>query len=109
MKKGDFVLIGVLTLSLAALFFFFLVKPQGANCVVYEDGEMLSAFPLNKNTTHRIETKDGSYNILVIENGEAYISEADCKNQICVHTNPVSKTGDAIICLPHKISVVIEK
>ena len=109
MKKGDFILIGVLVLFTVLLLVFFFIKPRGADCVVYEDGERVSSFPLNQNGTHRIETKDGFYNILVIENGEAFISEADCKNQVCVHTNPISKTGDAIICLPHKVSVVIEK
>jgi len=108
-KTGDYILIGVLTLSVLALFIFFILKPAGANCVVYENGERIASFPLNKDTTYRINTKDGSYNILVISGGEAVISEADCKNQVCVNTAAVSKVGDSIICLPHKISVVIEK
>ena len=109
MKKGDYILIGVLALSALALFVFLILKPVGANCVVYEDGVSVASFPLNKDITYRIETKDGSYNILTISNGEAKVIEADCANQVCVHTAPASKVGDMIICLPHKVSVVIEK
>ena len=109
MKKGDYILIGVLALSAVALFVFLILKPGGANCVVYEDGVQVASFPLNEDLTYRIETKDGSYNILTISNGEASVTEADCKNQVCVNTAPASKVGDMIICLPHKVSVVIEK
>ena len=109
MKKGDYILIGVLLLSAIALILFFVFKPQGAEVKVYEDGVQIASFPLNEDITHRIETKDGSYNILTISRGKAFVSEADCRNQVCVNTAPISKVGDAIICLPHKISVVIEK
>ena len=34
---------------------------------------------------------------------------ADCHNHDCVNHRPISKDGENIICLPHKIVIQIEK
>ena len=46
--------------------------------------------------------------ILVIDNGEAYMEEADCPNRICVHHSAISHTGEAIICLPNRVVIEID-
>ncbi|MCM1154598.1 MAG: NusG domain II-containing protein [Roseburia sp.] len=48
-----------------------------------------------------------AYNILVCREGEVSVIAADCPDQICVHHTPVSKAGENIICLPHKVVVEI--
>ena len=45
--------------------------------------------------------------ILIIKDGEAYIQEADCPNQICVHHSPVSHKGETIVCLPNRVIIEI--
>lgn len=45
--------------------------------------------------------------ILVIKDGEAYMQEADCPNQICVHHSPVSHKGETIVCLPNRVIIEI--
>ena len=47
-------------------------------------------------------------NILVIKNGSAYVSEADCPDKICTAHRAISKTGESIVCLPHKLVLTIE-
>ena len=44
---------------------------------------------------------------LVISGGEAYISESDCPDRICVHTGRISKSGQAIVCVPARTTVKI--
>lgn len=109
MKKGDFVLLGVTLCLLGLVIFIIFFKPSAGYAVVYEDGTKIAGYPLNTDITEKIVTKDGHYNILQISNGEVSVLEADCKNQICVNTRPVKRIGDSIICLPHKISIVLEK
>jgi hypothetical protein len=43
----------------------------------------------------------------VIENNTARIKEADCPDELCVHQKEISKTGESIICLPHKLVIRI--
>ncbi len=48
-----------------------------------------------------------SYNLIFCENGTLRMIQSDCPDKICVHHAAISKTGESIICLPHKIVVQI--
>ena len=72
--------------------------------VVLIDGMEQGTYSLEENADIRVETEDG-YNILTIKDGQAYVSEADCENQVCVHTRPISKMGGQIVCLPHRVII----
>ncbi len=41
------------------------------------------------------------------ENGEIYVSEADCPDKVCVRSGKISKTGEGIICAPNRVAVEI--
>lgn len=53
------------------------------------------------------EIRIGNGNTLVIKDGKADMSKADCPDQICVKQEPVSTVGDAIICLPNRVVITI--
>ena len=36
------------------------------------------------------------------------MESSDCHNQVCVNHKPISRSGESIICLPHKVVVQIE-
>ena len=72
--------------------------------IVLVDGREQGVYSLQKTQEIRIETTSGN-NLLVIENGQAYVREADCNNQVCVHTQPINKNGGQIICLPHQVVI----
>ena len=48
------------------------------------------------------DTKYG-HNTLVIEGGKAHIEEADCPDHYCEQQGEISKTGETLVCLPHKL------
>ena len=50
---------------------------------------------------------DGGTNELVIEDGEARLTEADCPDSLCVNMGRISRSGQSIICLPHQVVVRI--
>lgn len=55
------------------------------------------------------EIREGtSYNLLSVSDGVVRMEAADCRDQICVHHRPVSRGGESIICLPHKLVVEIQ-
>lgn len=53
-------------------------------------------------------TRYDRYNEVVIKSGEVYVSEASCKNQVCVRHGHISKAGESIVCLPNRLVVRIE-
>lgn len=48
-----------------------------------------------------------AYNLFSCENGEIRMMQSSCPDLICVHHAAVSRTGESIICLPHKLVIEI--
>ncbi len=111
-KKYGRDLILVAILLLAAVLLFFLVRSHqekdtgsGAAAVVSVDGEVVGRYPLNRDGTFPLN--NGS-NILVVENGEAWVSEANCPDKVCMGMGKISRNGEFIACLPNRLIVVVE-
>lgn len=108
--KNDIILVAViLVIAAAALLFFNLTKQEGSTVAVKIDGVQTQSYPLSENRVVEIKTgENGEYsNTLVIENGKAYVSEADCPDKICCGYRAISYSGETIVCLPHKVVIEI--
>ena len=49
------------------------------------------------------EIRIGETNVCEIKNQEVRMTEADCPDQICVHSAAVTEKGGSIVCLPNHI------
>lgn len=108
MKKADMVLVAVVILAAAiSLFLGQFLKREGTFATVSVDGSVVAEYALDEDGTYAIKGADGGVNILVIEDGKAFLSEADCPDKLCVKQGSISKVGGSIICLPHKVVIEI--
>ena len=104
MKKNDLKLI-VIVLVVAVAFWLGMSWYQKTNTeneayvLVTIDGVEYGRYPLNEDTTERIEFENGAYNVLEIKDGEAQISEASCPDQICVNHMHINYSSEMIVCL----------
>ena len=122
-KRANVIAIVVLVVVVVATYVAF--QLQGATSVDEETGAVTSdatgeavwvlvtdadgveyTYNLSVDGTHTITTDEG-YNIVVIEDGQVYVSEADCPNQDCVNTGKVDGVGEQIVCLPHELIVEV--
>ena len=76
--------------------------------VVYQDGREISRHLLMGNETIAIPFDGEGYNLLMISNGKASVSDADCPDRLCVSQRTISHKGECIICLPHKLVITID-
>lgn len=108
MKKADFILIGAVAAVAAVLFLCLYVFNSGSGDYVQieVDGVVTDTLSLSQDTVREIETNGGT-NTLVISDGSAVMTQADCPDGICADHKPINKTGESIICLPHKVIVTI--
>lgn len=105
-KIADIILIvSLLLVSLSVFLIFTLSSEGGAYAVVSVGGEEVARYSLSEDGEYAL---NGGTNILVIEDGYAYIREANCKNQQCVNMGRKNKVGQFIACEPNGIVVVIE-
>ena len=69
---------------------------------VFQDNELVAELPLDRDDRFTVTTELGT-NTIVVENRQAFVTDADCPDKICEQMGTISKPGEAIICLPHKL------
>ncbi len=106
-KKNIRDIVFILILLAAAVTLFFLTKTDsshGAYLEVSVNGETVGKIPLDKDGEYSL---CGGSNILVVEDGCAYMKEANCPDHTCINMGKISMTGQKIICLPNKLAVIV--
>ena len=97
----------VLSLIVVGLFIFLMMelfKTPGAYVSVSVDGGESRLYPLDVDAEYSL---NGGTNVLVIKDGRAYMSHADCPDKVCVNSGRISNTGEKIICLPYKVFITV--
>lgn len=108
MQRRNHIIIIVILVFAAVLYLFNRSQMQrGSEVVVEVDGTVSARFPLSEDRSYTISSKEDGVNELVIASGEASVTSANCKNQVCVHSLAISKVGQSITCLPHKVHIYI--
>lgn len=105
MKKRDLFLIGgILLLALALLLVIQLTKKTGAYVIVRIDGADVAHYSLSEPQTYPL---NGGTNTLRIEDGKAWLIDADCPDQICVRQGMIDEVGETVTCLPNRLTVTV--
>jgi hypothetical protein len=98
------VIAGILILALSLLAFSVLTREEGAVAVVEIDGVKVGEYSLSVDGTYPL---NGGTNVLVIENGVAYLNYSNCPDHTCENTGKIHYVGQTIICLPNLLSITI--
>ena len=108
--RRDLILAGIL-LAAAVVVFLFLKYRQSAKtaegpvAVVTVDGQETGRYSLSVDGTFPL---NGGSNILVVSGGEAWVSEANCPDKICMGMGKISRSGDFIACMPNRVLIIVE-
>lgn len=87
-----------------------LPREGGTVANVYVDGARVYSVDLSTVTEpyqQVIETPYGT-NTLAIERGRIRVIDADCRGDDCVQAGWLTRAGQPIVCLPHRLVVRIE-
>lgn len=109
-KRNDILLLGAVLLLALLCFagYYFFPREKGVSVTIKEDGKLIKTLPLEQDIVYTIQTKNKKHtNVLKIKDGSASIIKADCPDKLCVHQKRISKAGETLVCLPHKIIVSI--
>ena len=103
MLAGGFLFLGVLVLLGVQA-----AKQDGGVVLVRKDTAFYQEYSLFQDGVYRLDWGDGSYNVLVIQDGAVFVSDASCPDRLCVHEKAISRTQERIVCLPNRVEVWIE-
>ena len=97
-QRKDIILFIVLLAACSVIFLgMFLLKKEGNQIIVEQNGKAVLELSLEDEGTYVIEDGD-YYNKLVIKDGAAYVEDAN---------GSISKVNETITCLPHKLIVYV--
>lgn len=116
MKAGDIVLLVLLiVLSFLPVVIFSYNQSTAGNddftAVISADGEVVHQIVLKddgERETYVYEDSHGHTNTIVREGTKVYMTEASCPDQLCVRQGEITKVGETIVCLPHRLLVEIQ-
>ncbi|MBO6137748.1 MAG: NusG domain II-containing protein [Lachnospiraceae bacterium] len=80
---------------------------EASTVEVSVDGEVIGEYPIDEQREIDITGAEGGTNLLVIKEGRADIRQADCPDKLCVHQAPISREGETLVCLPHRVVVTV--
>lgn len=108
--KRDIILVLVMlaVAMMALLIINYGVKKKGTYAVVKVDGQELYKLELDKDTTVDVAGYQGGLNRIEVKAGKVSMTEADCPDELCVKTGKISRTGETIVCLPHRVVIEIK-
>ena len=107
---ADIILVAsVLLVSLSVLLIVNLGREPGSFVRVTVKGETVAEYPLSVECEYVL---NGGTNILVVEDGKAYLRYSECPDKTCVYGNGVygnkiSMSGERIDCLPNFVRIEI--
>lgn len=104
LKKKDIILIFavVLVAGVIALLMNYGKKESPESVRIMIDGKEYGSYSLYEDREIDIENQYG-VNRLVIKEASVHMEYADCPDKYCVEHRAISRAGEAIVCLPHKL------
>ena len=85
--------------------------PEGNEtiCIIYKwdeaKGGRLSECDYDAQALAKLIGSEAGYNVILIQNDQVDVTDADCRDKICVSHVPIGQKNDSIICLPHHLVV----
>lgn len=108
MKKNDVILGGgILVIALVLFLFMHLTRNEAGNQIqITVDGAVYGTYSLEKDQVIEVKEND-FYNRIRIQDGAAYMEEANCPDGYCEEQGKISGRTQTIVCLPHKLVVEV--
>ena len=103
---SDILIVGLLLLAAVISAFFMLFRDVGVTCTI-RYAETVQTVSLSENRVIPVQSNGHSLTV-VIENGAVSVTESDCPDGVCVNSGTISRTGQAIVCVPAGVTVRID-
>lgn len=117
-RPFDWIIVGLLLIGAFIPYGIFAYKEHQQNtqpqnvltAYVSHDGKQVYKVQLTNHegkTTYRYNDEH-DWNVIEVTDNKIAITEANCPDQVCVRRGQISKAGETIVCLPHKLLVEIK-
>lgn len=106
--RNDVVLLLVLAVAcVLGLVVLRISSGPGAQVEITVDDVSYGIYPLDKEQQIPVVIDGVCVNVVSISNGQVFMKEADCPDQLCVRQHAISSARESIICLPNRVVVTV--
>lgn len=106
--KWAAVFILIIAASVLTIFFHRSLPKTARTAQILQNGEVVRTVDLDVDEPYEFEvTSESGHNTIRVENGKIGVIDADCPDKICVRQGFIDNGALPIVCLPHRLSVVI--
>ena len=105
--RKDIIFLVVVFIGLAGIAagFYLTHQDTGASVEVTVDGAIYGTYPLDVDKEIPIQKDGKTTNLLVIRDGKADVTEADCPDHLSMKQPAVGSAGGYIVCLPNRVVI----
>ncbi len=111
LKKNDIILVLVLGIVLGSLYFFTngfsFANKNSYEIHIRDTSGNISVKTFNDEGTFVVPTDNDNFNEYEIKDGYVNMIHSNCKDKLCVNMKKISKNGEMIVCLPHKVYISV--
>lgn len=108
MKKRDIILIAIIAIVIGQLIIInkFVNSEKADKVLVYFNNKLYQECSINDTKTISIKS-GGVDSVISIHDKGVEMTHANCPDKVCVKTGFINKSGQSIVCIPHKINIKI--
>ncbi|MCR5503685.1 MAG: NusG domain II-containing protein [Lachnospiraceae bacterium] len=77
-----------------------------ATVIVESGGGLYGTYSIRDEETIIVDSAYG-HNTIRIEDGAVFVTDADCRDHVCMRSGKIRRRGESIICLPNRLTVRI--
>lgn len=81
--------------------------PEHGILEVRLNGQLQMKLPLEQDADREVSGSNNIINRFQIQDGTVQMTEANCHDRTCIHTGAISRPGESIVCLPHRLVLAI--
>ncbi|MBO5246835.1 MAG: NusG domain II-containing protein [Eubacterium sp.] len=106
-KRDIIFLTGMACTGLLLTILIFCFSETGNKIHITKDGTLIGVYDLHTDQEIPIQSDGEIQNVVVIEQNKASMKEAFCPDHLCVHQGAISRSGQSIVCLPHRLVIEV--
>ena len=94
----------IFILCLGAGFYLMTPGDASASAEITRQGQVLKTVDLRISQTFTVESENGGYNVITVQNGKIGVTDASCPDHYCMMRG-FCDSGTEIVCLPNRLSI----
>ena len=94
----------ILVVCLGASFYLLAPGDVSSSAEITRQGQILKTVDLRIDQSFSVESENGGYNVITVQDGKIAVTDASCPDHYCMMRG-FCNSGTEIVCLPNRLTI----